>query len=261
MLYERWYEKMGEREKSALYPAVTISDCIEFIETVDSFKSRTVAYRAVADKYGLSSITTKSFTKKVGSAKQYGLITTSNSTIQLTDLAKKILYPVDNNVQDLRRECFLLPPLYAALIEEYDGKAIPSVNLLANQLMNKHKISKVAKDVAARVFIQNADDLGLISAGVLSVADRVTNEARDSADKANNALYDAADDNEQPLDKAVNTDDRERKESNDYITQSIPIDSGKIAKIIIPVDSTEDDLLMIRDMLDVILKRKFKIEL
>ena len=155
----------------------------------------------------------------------------------------------------------MLPPLYAALIEEYDGKAIPAVNLLANQLMNKHKISKVAKDVAARVFIQNADDLGLISAGVLSVADRVTNEARDSADKANNALYDAADDNEQPLDKAVNTDDRERKESNDYIAQSIPIESGKIAKIIIPVDSTEDDLLMIRDMLDVILKRKFKIEL
>ena len=127
--------------------------------------------------------------------------------------------------------------------------------------MSKHKISKVAKDVAARVFIQNADDLGLISAGVLSVADRVTNEARDSADKANNALYDAADDNEQPLDKAVNTDDRVRKESNDYITQLIPIESGKIAKIIIPVDSTEDDLLMIRDMLDVILKRKFKIEL
>ena len=43
--------------------------------------------------------------------------------------------------------------------------------------------------------------------------------------------------------------------------QLIPIESGKIAKIIIPVDSTEDDLLMIRDMLDVILKRKFKIEL
>lgn len=155
----------------------------------------------------------------------------------------------------------MLPPLYAALIEEYDGKAIPAYNLLANQLMSKHKISKAAKDVAARVFIQNADDLGLISAGVLSVADRVTNEARDSADKANNAMYDAADDNEQPLDKAVNTDDRVRKESNDYITQLIPIESGKIAKIIIPVDSTEDDLLMIRDMLDVILKRKFKIEL
>jgi hypothetical protein len=44
-------------------------------------------------------------------------------------------------------------------------------------------------------------------------------------------------------------------------TQLIPIESGKIAKIIIPVNSTEDDLLMIRDMLDVILKRKFKIEL
>ena len=41
---------MGEREKSALYPAVTIEDCIEFVRIVDAFKSRTVAYRAVADK-------------------------------------------------------------------------------------------------------------------------------------------------------------------------------------------------------------------
>ena len=252
---------MGEREKSALYPAVTIEDCIEFVRIVDAFKSRTVAYRAVADKYGLSSITTKSFTQKIGSAKQYGLITTSNSTIQLTDLAKRILYPVDDNGQDLRRECFALPPLYAALIEEYDGKPIPPDELLANQLMSKHKISKVAKDVAARVFIQNANVLGLINAGVLSVEDQVNNETRDLADKASHELHDFVGGSEQPLDSVMIADDKSRRECNDYITQSIPIESGKIAKIIIPVDSTEEDLLMIRDMLDVILKRRFKTKL
>ena len=252
---------MGEREKSALYPAVTIKDCIDFVETVDSFKSRTVAYRAVADKYGLSSITTKSFTQKIGSAKQYGLITTSNSTIQLTDLARKLLYPVDDNVRALRRECFSLPPLYAALIEEYDGKAIPPENLLANQLMSKHKISKVAKDVAAKVFIQNAEELGLISAGVLSVAGQVDNEVKAADSKSSYDLHDALDDIEHSPDSTITTDDKGKTESNDYITQSIPIESGKIARIIIPVDSTEEDLLMIRDMLDVILKRKFKIKL
>ena len=45
----------------------------------------------------------------------------------------------------------------------------------------------------------------------------------------------------------------------DYITQSIPTQSGKVAKIIIPIDAAEDDLYMIKDMLDIVLKRKFKL--
>ena len=80
---------MAEREKSALYPAVTWEECIDFIKNIDTFKQKTVAYKAVAELYGLTSVTTKSFTQKVGTAKQFGLITTSSSTIQLTEIAKK----------------------------------------------------------------------------------------------------------------------------------------------------------------------------
>ena len=47
----------------------------------------------------------------------------------------------------------------------------------------------------------------------------------------------------------------------DYITQAIPFASGKIARFIIPVDATEDDLLLLHDMLDVLLKRKFKLDI
>ena len=39
-----------------------------------------------------------------------------------------------------------------------------------------------------------------------------------------------------------------------------PVESGKVAKIIIPIDSTEDDLYAIRDLLEVVMKRKFKIK-
>ena len=57
---------------------------------------------------------------------------------------------------------------------------------------------------------------------------------------------------------------QEKKQTNqnndaDYITQSIPTQSGKVAKIIIPIDAAEDDLYMIKDMLDIVLKRKFKL--
>ena len=48
---------------------------------------------------------------------------------------------------------------------------------------------------------------------------------------------------------------------SDFITQAIPFESGKIARFIIPVDATEDDLLLLRDIFDVLLRRKFKIDI
>ena len=49
------------------------------------------------------------------------------------------------------------------------------------------------------------------------------------------------------------------QESNYYI-QQYTCESGQIAKIIIPENASEDDLLGFRDMLDIALKRKFKIK-
>ena len=48
---------------------------------------------------------------------------------------------------------------------------------------------------------------------------------------------------------------------NEYISQSLPMQSGKVAKLIIPMDADEDSLLLLKDMFEAILKRKFKISL
>lgn len=45
-----------------------------------------------------------------------------------------------------------------------------------------------------------------------------------------------------------------------YYIQSYTCETGKTAKFIIPEDATEDDLLAFSDMLDIVLKRKFKIK-
>ncbi len=252
---------MGEREKSALYPAVTIDDCIEFVKVVDSFKSKTVAYKVVANHFGLSSVTTKSFTQKIGSSKQYGLINTSSATIQLTDLARNILYPTSADIAGVKKECFSLPPLYVSLIQEYEGKAIPDEALLANILMSKYNISKAAKENAAKVFINNAEKLGYIKAGIFSVTNGDASE-NDIVERVDN--IDSTQESDAPVnnDEQVHPGDYKSNNSNtsDYIIQKYPVESGKIAQIIIPIDSTEDDLLMIRDMLDVVLKRKFKLD-
>lgn len=45
-----------------------------------------------------------------------------------------------------------------------------------------------------------------------------------------------------------------------YYIQQYTCKNGAIAKIMIPVDATQDDLKGIREMLDVIIKRHFKVE-
>ena len=45
-----------------------------------------------------------------------------------------------------------------------------------------------------------------------------------------------------------------------YYIQTYTCENKTIAKIMIPVDATQDDLKGIREMLDVVIKRHFKVE-
>lgn len=250
---------MAEREKSAMYPGVTWNDCLDFIRVVDGFKTKAVSYSAVAEKYGLRSVTTKSFTSRIGTAKQFGLIMTNNMTIQLTDNAIKLLYPTDMSIKKVSLECFSQAPLYNKLINMYDGKAVPSETVLSNILMSDFRITKSAKDNAAQMFLASCEQLGIIEAGVL-------NFVIEDGEKNNNTIEDKEillnEERHQPLiEECTGFENNVKVDLNEYIVQKYPVESGKVAQIIIPIDSTEDDLWAVRDMLDVIMRRKFKIQL
>lgn len=61
--------------------------------------------------------------------------------------------------------------------------------------------------------------------------------------------------------KTVKTDRENMTLEIGYYMQSYTCENGKSAKLIIPEDSTKDDLLAFADMLKIVLKRKFKISL
>ena len=249
---------MAGREKSALYPNATWEDCIDFVRTIDSFKLKVVSYTEVAKKYGLSSVTTKSCTAKISSAKQFGLITTTGgNTIQLTELCMRLLYPTGAELRSLELECFVLPPLYNKLISIYDGKAIPEEAILGNILMTDHKIARNAKDNAARCFLKSAEQLNLIQGGVLYFSESRQNDIL--VEKNQPLPKDKAEDEHALKADSFSNNISATTVESDYIIQNIPVKSGKVAKFVIPIDSDEDDLLLVRDMFDVILKRKFKV--
>ena len=85
---------------------------------------------------------------RIGASKQFGFITTGGSTAQLTDLARRILYPYTGEFESkkLLIEAFSNPPLYAKLIERFKDKAVPPQSQLGNILMNEYRIIKQVKD-------------------------------------------------------------------------------------------------------------------
>ena len=255
---------MAEREKSALYPAVAWSECVDLIKKINSFNVRSVSYQVLAEKYGLTSTTTKSFTARIGAAKQFGLVTTvQGSAIQLTDVSKRILYPTGDETREVELSCFAQPPLYAKLISKYDGAALPSTTILANILMNEYRITRAVKDNAAKCFIESAEQLNILKGGVLCYSE-AKNEGLMPPEAEQKPEPVKETDNAQPeVDRIPQgaTPPLVTSTEADYISQSIPFASGKVARFIIPVDATEDDLLLLHDMFGVLLKRKFKIDI
>lgn len=255
---------MALREKSALYPKVTWNDCLEFVQTIAAFNLKSVSYIEVAKKYGLRNPTAKSFTSRISTSKQFGLITTSGGdTIQLTDICKRILFPTGEDMRPIELSCFALPPLYNKLIAAYNGKAVPNQDILANILMSSHRIQPSVKDAAAKCFIESAIQLDLIKGGVLCYSDATAGSFQSQPIPVEDPVPENHESVPAPvvLSTVSPVASVPMENDADYISQAIPVASGKVARFIIPVDSTEDDLLLLRDMFDVLLKRKFKVQI
>lgn len=229
----------SKREKSSLYPPANIEDTYNFIQLVDKLGGKSVSYDTISSSMGVSD-RTKSFLYRLSSAKQYGLITTGGRAVQLTELAKKILYPTENNKPSaLLRECFDKPDLNAKLIERFSNKALPIKAQLSNILMNEYSIIKTAKDNAASCFIESADYLGYLKNGILTL-------------------------NEECCDKDIEIDSS-NEINKKFITEGtgetlcynfqIPTLSGNSAKVQIPEDVSVKDLEFIEVYIQQMLPR------
>ncbi len=226
-------EVKGTKERSALYPAISLNECVEFIQVIDGLGGRKVSLEVVAKTLNIST-TTYSFKAKVSSSKQFGLIKSSAGTVELTEVAKILLYPTDDGkIKETLNSCFSSPPLYKKLIEKYKEQALPTEEKLGNILFQEYGITRSAKDVAAKRFIESAEYVGSLQNGVLLLNDEIEEVVTES-----------------PVDTKEKEDIHEVRESSDT-TQTpicdeyqftIPTLSAAVAKVSIPKNITLKDL-------------------
>lgn len=109
--------------------------------------------------------TSSQFRMLTGSAIAYGLTDggAQSNEIALTDLARKILEPLEEGI-DLaaKREALLKPKIVGEFLTKYDGSPIPKDQIAQNVLGNMGVPKDRASDVLALI-LEGAESLGLIT--------------------------------------------------------------------------------------------------
>jgi len=232
------------REKSAQYPAYDLSNCMELIRVVDSLGRKQVAEGSLLSELGLTSSNTKSYTGKLSSCKQFGLLDSKAGFLSITDRANLMLYPTEaeeeqKNIQfkKLIIEAFRSPPLYQQLIKKFDDKVLPKSDTLANILMNEYKIAKAVKNSAAKVFISSARFAEVLG------DNNVLQVGRTYETTAGEAL---------PAETEIHEMGQKPPPMGQVHSLKLVLSSGKSAAITVPSDITKTDVEKLKNMLDLL---------
>lgn len=243
----------NKRERSALYPTITVNECFEIIETIGKIGGKVYSNGSIAQALGMSE-KTNSYRAKISTLRQYGLISGAQGTLKLTPVSNDYLYPTeDEQKKNAKIEAFLSVPLHKKIIEKYENQALPQVDRLANVLLGKEfGLTRNTKDSAVEIFVKSLEQLNLLTNGVLvinasessSTVVPVIDNTDCNADNRSNIVH-----GEQPIEKNF---------SDKYYNFEIPTLGGETAVVKIPQNVTDRDLdfiqLYIENMLPVFLK-------
>lgn len=182
---------------------------------------------------------------QLSSCVQYKLLELkSGEGYKPTERFEKIKNPLPSeNVNDTLIECFQSPSLYKKLIAEFRDKQLPTESGLANILARNYDVHGNAATIAAKIFLKNISNLGLLGSGNVLKLDPsyIPFEETTSEEK----------EEETPTIKTQLVlpnfeQSRQIEQKNSQVkTKEIPVflkGDNREAKVILPIDFTEEDL-------------------
>jgi hypothetical protein len=140
-----------------------MADAVEFCRQIDGLGIDGLTAPQIATAMGYKKVKSNTFSGRLSSARQFGLIDLADQNYTLTELVLRIIHPFDpEEVPQLLRQACQLPPLFAELMKHYAGKRLPEPEILGNLLMHRHQITASAKMAAAESFYASIQHAGLL---------------------------------------------------------------------------------------------------
>jgi hypothetical protein len=141
--------------RSRAYPTISLESVIDFIGKIREQRNYTEFTRQeFAVSQGLKQ-PSGAMNSSFSAAVQYGLLDSQRDKTRLTDLARRILDPEDDDTKYVAlMEAFATPDLHREILEKYAGQKLPKA--LGNVLLASFGIHAKVKESCANLFLKSA---------------------------------------------------------------------------------------------------------
>ncbi|MFN7160766.1 MAG: hypothetical protein ACK4NC_04115 [Candidatus Gracilibacteria bacterium] len=155
------------RERSNAYPAITLEEAIEHSKKLllaypkSNFDRQTAALALGYDNLNGTS------TPRIAALVHYGLIERTGTVCKNSDIAQRIHnFTSNEEKEEAIIEAALNPKIFKALIEEYEGKALPPT--LNNILVRSHGINQKVSEKVVRIFKNTMEYAKIYANGIIN---------------------------------------------------------------------------------------------
>lgn len=157
-------------ERSAAYPSTSLEKALDAITRVNGKLGQGPYDReSVAKALDFSGVSGAS-SSLIGTLVHFGLLERQGNSYRRSELAKRIMYPLDDVekntaiIEALRR-----PRLYEKLLDRFNGQGLPS--MLPNILTREYTIVEGTAPKAAQFFRDSCEFTGILKNGVITLPD------------------------------------------------------------------------------------------
>ena len=146
------------------YPYNTLNACLKLAGVIKDHGGGDVPKNVIASALGMGDIS-PSFYQICASTKCFGIVEGTRS-LKLTELGHDYFFPTTESSSRMALLGFLnTPPVFASLIQRFDGKRVPGANLLANLIQRENGVPPSWGPRAAGLFLSTLADLQLLDSG------------------------------------------------------------------------------------------------
>ncbi len=173
MTEEFQQKKKRNVHRSPAYPAVGLEKAISLIHKLDEkFSDDPFSRDTAANELGLER-GGNSF-RKIAALVHFGLIERKGSSYKMADLAKRIIFPGDDEegAKTALIEAVKNPKLYKTLIGHYVGKPLPTA--LHHRLITQEKFNRAVAEKVVKDFKKSLDFAGILKNGIITNSEDTT---------------------------------------------------------------------------------------
>lgn len=247
-------EKLDKRPRirSVAYPSYTLESSVKIGTKINGeFSSLNfIPIDAISKFIGLSG---GAFLMQLSSCVQYGLLQLKKREgYKPTELLNNIIKPLPNeNVDDSLLQCLMKPELYKKLFHDFKDKQLPSESGLANTLDRLYSVKGNGAKLAAKVFLKNITTAKLVSpSNELKISSYIPfvelNEIENSDEEDDNSLGVKIHQTFLPVTNETTTKtttpNQYLKDNNEFKEIPIFLSNKREAKVMLPIDFSDDDL-------------------